>query len=139
MHLELISKHPHAQEHPTPLLFVHGAWHGAWCWADHFLPYFAAHGYAAHALSLRGHGGSHGHARLRWTRLSEYVADVAQTIERLPSPPILIGHSMGAAVVQHYLAAQPAPAGACWHPSRPQVPSRRRSGLPGAIRSALPK
>ena len=29
------------------LLFVHGAWHGAWCWAEHFLDFFAAQGYAA--------------------------------------------------------------------------------------------
>ena len=44
MELEIISKRPRAKTHPTPLLFVHGAWHGAWCW-ENFLSYFAEHGY----------------------------------------------------------------------------------------------
>ena len=43
-----------------PLLFVHGGYCDAWCWAPYFLPWFAAKGYAAHALSLRGHGASAG-------------------------------------------------------------------------------
>ncbi len=67
MSIELLSRSPSSPSHPTPLLFIHGAWHGAWCWAEHFLDYFAAHGYAAHALSLRGHGNSPGRERLRWT------------------------------------------------------------------------
>lgn len=25
-----------------PLVFVHGSFHSAWCWAEHFLPFFAA-------------------------------------------------------------------------------------------------
>ncbi|HZG68660.1 MAG TPA: alpha/beta fold hydrolase, partial [Herpetosiphonaceae bacterium] len=65
MSLELISKQPRSQARSSPVLFVHGAWHGAWCWAEHFLDYFAERGYGAHALSLRGHGGSAGHERLR--------------------------------------------------------------------------
>lgn len=111
MKLEIISKHPPASAHTTPLLFVHGAWHGAWCWDEHFLDYFAQHGFAAHALSLRGHGTSEGRNRLRWTRLAEYVADVTQVAEQLPHPPVVIGHSMGGAVVQKYLETHSAPAG----------------------------
>ncbi len=41
-----------------PLLFIHGAWHGAWCWDEHFLDFFANNGFHAVALSLRGHGNS---------------------------------------------------------------------------------
>lgn len=101
--LELIVRQPDSAAKTTPLLFVHGAWHGAWCWDEYFLPYFAQHGYASYALSLRGHGKSSGQERLRWTRLSEYVEDVAQVVAQLPIPPILIGHSMGGFVVQKYL------------------------------------
>ena len=43
---------------PPPLLFVHGSAHAAWCWADHFLPWFAERGWPAHAVSLRGRGRS---------------------------------------------------------------------------------
>jgi pimeloyl-ACP methyl ester carboxylesterase len=111
MHLELISRAPGSRAHATPLLFVHGAWHGAWCWNEHFLGHFAREGFAAHALSLRGHGGSDGRSRLRWTRLAHYVADVAHVVGQLPQPPVLIGHSMGGAVVQKYLETHVAPAG----------------------------
>ena len=41
-----------------PLLFVHGSYHGAWCWRERFLPYFAAAGWDCYAVSLRGQGGS---------------------------------------------------------------------------------
>ena len=56
--IELIDKGSPSDTHPTPLLFVHGGWHAAWCWDEHFLEFFAAAGYRAIALSLRGHGGS---------------------------------------------------------------------------------
>ena len=119
MRLEIISRPPASGERPTPLLFVHGAWHGAWCWDEHFLSYFAGRGYAVHALSLRGHGASDGQRRLRWTRLSHYAADVARVAAALPQPPVVIGHSMGAMVVQHYLADHSAPAGVLLAPPPP--------------------
>ncbi|MCB8943149.1 MAG: alpha/beta fold hydrolase [Ardenticatenaceae bacterium] len=109
MKLELISHHPPNPQYTTPLLFVHGAWHGAWCW-ENFLPYFAQQGYEAHALSLRGHGQSQGHERLRWHSSHDYVADVAHIAQTLAAPPVVIGHSMGGYVVQKYLEAHPAPA-----------------------------
>jgi pimeloyl-ACP methyl ester carboxylesterase len=109
MPLELISRLPEVQTHETPLLFVHGAWHGAWYWDEHFLPYFAAHGYAAHALSLRGHGGSGGSCV--GARAADYVTDVRRAVERLGQPPVLIGHSLGGFIVQHTLRYVMAAAG----------------------------
>jgi hypothetical protein len=32
--LEVITYKPLSSPRPTPLLFVHGAWHGAWCWIE---------------------------------------------------------------------------------------------------------
>ncbi|MDQ2694980.1 MAG: alpha/beta hydrolase [Pseudomonadota bacterium] len=109
-HLEVISCLPEGPARQTPLLFVHGAFAGAWCWAEHFLPYFAGRGYAAHALSLRGHGGSDGHERLLWTGLREYASDLERVIGDLGRPPVLVGHSMGGMVVQKYLERASAPA-----------------------------
>ena len=108
MHLEIITRRPAGQPRPAPLLFVHGAWHGAWCWDEHFLPYFADHGYEAHALSLRGHGKSAGN--VRWASALNYVTDVEQVARSLPRPPVVIGHSMGGYVVQKYLEQNRAPA-----------------------------
>ena len=55
--LEVIDKGSCDDAHPVPLLFVHGGWHSASCWAN-FVDFFADAGYRAVALSLRGHGGS---------------------------------------------------------------------------------
>jgi alpha-beta hydrolase superfamily lysophospholipase len=110
MHLEVITEKPESAAHLAPILFVHGMWHAAWCWAEHFLPYFSQHGYATYALSLRGHGGSEGHGRLRWTSLNDYVSDVVEVAGQLETPPILVGHSMGGMIVQKYLETHQAPA-----------------------------
>ncbi len=101
-HLEVLSHVPAAPA-ATPLLFVHGAFTGAWCWQEHFLPFFAEAGYAAYALSLSGHGGSHTKTPLDSLSIADYVADVARVAAELPAPPVLVGHSMGGFVVQKYL------------------------------------
>lgn len=105
--LEIISRLPARSVHPTPLLFVHGAFSGAWIWDAKFLGYLARQGFAAHALSLRGHGGSGGGEWLHWYGLSDYVEDVADAVARIGTPPILIGHSMGGMVVQQYMRSFP--------------------------------
>jgi pimeloyl-ACP methyl ester carboxylesterase len=99
-------------EDRPPLLFVHGLGHGAWCWDEHWLPEAAARGWAAYAVSLRGHGGSAGHDELHRWKLRDYVHDVVQAITELPAPPVLVGHSMGALVVQRVLERYPAAPGA---------------------------
>lgn len=83
------------------IVFIHGAWHGAWCWDD-WQQFFNKKGFNAIAVDLRGHGskgGSYKHARMR-----DYVSDVERFIDQLDSPPILVGHSMGCKVVQHIIA-----------------------------------
>ncbi|HYV91669.1 MAG TPA: alpha/beta fold hydrolase [Chitinophagales bacterium] len=109
MKLEIISKYPVGSQHPTPLLFIHGMMHGAWCWDVHFLGYFAEHGFGAHAVNLRGHGNSEGRENLRWTRIADYVEDVVKAVRQLHSSPVLIGHSMGGFVIQKYLENHKAP------------------------------
>ena len=41
MNLELLTRRPQGDTREAPLLFVHGAYVAAWCWAEHFLPWFA--------------------------------------------------------------------------------------------------
>lgn len=85
----------------APLLFVHGAFIGAWCWDEHFLGYFADRGYDAWAVDLRGHADADEPAEL--ASIDDYVADVLLAVEQINAPPVLIGHSMGAIVVQRML------------------------------------
>jgi pimeloyl-ACP methyl ester carboxylesterase len=103
MKLELITRKPDDKSKATPLLFVHGKWHGAWCWNEHFLPYFATHGYDCTALSLRGHAGSEGSEGLRWYSIADYVSDVEQVAGQFDTPPVIIGHSMGGFITQKYI------------------------------------
>jgi pimeloyl-ACP methyl ester carboxylesterase len=130
LNLEVISRYPTCSAHPTPLLFVHGTSHGAWCWEVHFLDYFAQHGFAAHAVNLRGHGHSAGRGHLRWTRISDFVVDLAEAVRHLPSRPILIGHSMGGFIIQKYLEHHTAPAAVLLSSPSPA------GLLPTALRSA---
>ena len=59
-HLEVRKRLPQNGSRRPPLLFVHGGYCDAWFWEPYFLPWFAARGYPAYALSLRGHGASGG-------------------------------------------------------------------------------
>lgn len=111
MNLEVIHQPAQGQARPTPVLFVHGKWHGAWCWQEYFLPYFARQGYECAALSLRGHGASEGRERIGWHKIADYVADVEQAAARFKTPPVIIGHSMGGFITQKYLEKHNAPAG----------------------------
>ena len=43
---------------PPPVVFIHGTFHGAWCWEQHWLEHFSKAGLEAHAISLRGTSGS---------------------------------------------------------------------------------
>jgi pimeloyl-ACP methyl ester carboxylesterase len=108
MRIETITRTHKTRTHTTPLLFVHGMWHGAWCWDEFFLPFFAEQGYQATALSLRGHAGSAG--KIRGNTIANYVSDVEQIAKTFDTPPALIGHSMGGFLTQKYLETHDAPA-----------------------------
>ncbi len=108
MKLETITRVPKNQTHNIPLLFVHGMWHGAWCWDEFFLPFFADAGYPVTALSLRGHAGSEG--KIRGNKIEDYVKDVEQVAAEFEAPPVVIGHSMGGFLTQKYLERNNAPA-----------------------------
>lgn len=125
-HLEILSAVPETDTGRPPLLFLHGLGHGAWCYAEHWLPAAAAAGYPAYALSFRGHGGSGGHNHLRRTMLRGYIHDTLQAIAQLPSPPVIIAHSLGSLVAQRVLARYPARAGVLLTP----LPE---SGLRGSV------
>jgi pimeloyl-ACP methyl ester carboxylesterase len=110
MRLEVISRRPKGRARPVPLLFVHGAYGGAWVWDQHYLSWFAERGWEVHALSLRGHGTSEGAEKVRFARLRDYVADVEQVLAEISPAPVLIGHSLGGMIVQKLLHTRPVPA-----------------------------
>lgn len=105
--IEVRKRLPATAAGKAPLLFVHGGYCDAWFFEPYFLPWFAAHGHAAYALSLRGHGKSGGRDALFVTSLDDYEADVERVVGELDEPPVLVGHSMGAAIVERIVAKRP--------------------------------
>lgn len=101
--LELIRRSPEGEARRTPLLFVHGAYAGAWLWDRCYLPWFASQGWQASAFSFRGHGGSPGSDQLNALSIRDYVNDLAAVVADLPVKPVVIAHSMGGLVLQKYL------------------------------------
>jgi pimeloyl-ACP methyl ester carboxylesterase len=104
--LEVTVKRAATQSDHPPLLFIHGAWHGAWCWQN-FLSYFSKKGYDCHALSLCGHGKSDNNKSLKTTRLDDYIDNVRSLVTSLfneyGKKPVIIAHSMGGLIAQKYL------------------------------------
>lgn len=103
--LELLEAQPDEPTGKTPVLFVHGAGHGAWCW-QHWLTAAADAGHPAYAVSLSGHGGSGG--SLFKSSLGTYADEVIRTAASLSRQPVIVGHSLGGLVVQRVIARYPA-------------------------------
>ena len=116
MNLELITRQPDRPSFPIPILFVHGAWHGAWCWNEFFMPYFAWRGYTPFAFSYRGHGASDGRRTLLANLARAYVEDlgwaVAEVERQTGRRPVIVAHSLGGYVTQKYLESHQVPAAA---------------------------
>lgn len=80
----------------APILLVHGAWHGAWCWAP-LRKSLATLGIESVAIDLPGHGDRQ---RLSWlVRWRAYVDAVRAAVESCNVRPIIVGHSMGGGVI----------------------------------------
>ena len=95
-----------------PLLFLHGSYHSAWCYAEHWMPFFAAAGFPVYAVSLRGQGGSDrmtaaGVELAESGTLDSLVADVAHVVASLPAAPVLVAHSSAGLIAQRFLLTQP--------------------------------
>ncbi len=76
------------------VVLVHGAWHGAWCWAA-LQSELDRLGVPSLAVDLAGHGAS-------LEPLADLAADaalVAGVVSRIDGPVVLVGHSYGGAVI----------------------------------------
>ncbi|MGQ9925999.1 MAG: alpha/beta hydrolase [Chloroflexaceae bacterium] len=97
--LEHLVSYPVQRRYRAPLLLIHGAWHGAWCW-EIAREDLAARGFEVHVISVRGHGGnpaSPGHWR---STILDYAREVRGAMAAPGGQPIVVGHSAGGYVVQ---------------------------------------
>lgn len=91
-----------ARPETLPIVLVHGAWLGEWCW-DGVIDALAARGRHAVAVSLRGSGSRAAENHPEIT-LSDHVADVRAVIESVCAATgapgvVLVGHSYGGRVI----------------------------------------
>lgn len=85
------------------ILFVHGAWHGKWCWDQHYRSIFEQAGYHVVTFDLPGHDRPGKIKGINRYSIRNYVDALITEVQKLDEPPILIGHSMGGLIIQKYL------------------------------------
>src|SRR3954469_20951135 len=110
----------------TPVVLVHGFWHGSWCWSP-VSEQLASRGVASVAVDLDGHGLKSRSPRSRWQRpfdsvafatepspvagitASSAAASLVEQIRRIGNgrPCVVVAHSMGGTVAT--AAAEQAP------------------------------
>lgn len=89
---------PAANPARTPIVLVHGGWHGGWCWRK-VVPLLRAAGHEVWTPTLTGLG-DRGHLLTPAVDLSTHVQDVVNLLEYEDLRGVLlVGHSSGGTVV----------------------------------------
>jgi pimeloyl-ACP methyl ester carboxylesterase len=118
--MQVMSCLPQQDTDKPVLMFLHGSFHAAWCWTEHFFPFFVSKGYPVVAPSLRGTaknvgtGGTFAGEDVKKVKIMEHVADLEAFLEELPRivgrdavKPVVICHSFGGLAVMKYLENNP--------------------------------
>lgn len=88
----------------STFVLVHGAWHGGWCWHK-VAARLAAKGHRVDAPDFPGHGRDE--TPIAEVTLADIVARIRETLDRLPEPVVLVGHSYGGAVISQASELRP--------------------------------
>ncbi len=83
---------------PRPIVLVHGAVHGAWCWAA-LQTELDRRGVPSYAVDLPGHGGSVEELSDTMGNAAAVSAVVDRVVARHGQPAVLVGHSYGGTVI----------------------------------------
>ena len=85
-------------------ILVHGAWHGGWCW-DKVVPLLEKEGHRVEARDLPGHGKDK--TPIHEITLQAYVDSVCKVLDTQHEKVLLVGHSMGGAVISQAAEYRP--------------------------------
>lgn len=80
----------------TPVVLVHGAWQAAYVWEE-VKNNLQSQGYQVNVINLKGHGEDE--TSVSELSLSGYVNQVKEAISSFQQPVILVGHSLGGAII----------------------------------------
>ncbi len=85
-------------------ILVHGAWHGAWAW-EKVVPLLEGKGHEVEVFDLPGHGDDG--TPVAKVSLQAYADRVVEALDASSGPSILVGHSMGGAVISQAAESRP--------------------------------
>lgn len=99
---------------PHPIVFIHGSYHGSWCFAEKYMPYFYNLGHDCYSISLRG---SHASPVIpsvtdkndKKILIEQHVSDVKHIIRTVNTNsltnlcPIIVSHSFGGLITMKLL------------------------------------
>jgi acetyl esterase/lipase len=86
----------YAQQSKPALVLVHGAWYGNYAWTK-LTPLLKSKGITVVSFDLPGYAGDK--SRAAEFTLDDYVKKVATVANGIPGKVILLGHSMGGAII----------------------------------------
>mmetsp|Transcript_21597 Transcript_21597/g.27928 ORF Transcript_21597/g.27928 Transcript_21597/m.27928 type:complete len:381 (+) Transcript_21597:154-1296(+) len=101
------------------LVFLHGSFHGGWCWTEKFFAHYIDEGYSVIAPCWRGTGGTFAGESVEKVQIQQHVEDLKVLLNKLPSllsnttkddddvKPVLIAHSFGSLAVMKLLELHP--------------------------------
>lgn len=85
-------------------VLIHGAWHGSWCW-ERIVPLLENQGYKVIAPDLPGHGKET--TPVDQISFKSYTDCICQILDGEVEPVILVGHSMGGAMISQVAEYRP--------------------------------
>lgn len=86
------------------ILLIHGTWCNGENWGS-FADELKNRGYTVHTPTLRHHGAPSGDTWMNAQKVAkigllDYVADLIELVDTMDSPPLIVGHSLGALLAQ---------------------------------------
>ncbi|HYO00209.1 MAG TPA: alpha/beta fold hydrolase, partial [Actinomycetota bacterium] len=85
-------------------MLIHGAWHGAWCW-ERVAALLRDRGHTVICPDLPGHGADP--TPPAKVTMRSYTSAVEQVVESSEEPAVMVGHSLGGAVLSQVCEARP--------------------------------
>jgi pimeloyl-ACP methyl ester carboxylesterase len=86
---------------PATLVFVHGAFFGPWIWAEHLMPHFESLGLRCFAPDLHeAWPEPQWSASIARVPMARYIDRLHGMLAQLSGPKILVGHAMGARIIE---------------------------------------
>ena len=86
---------------PATLIFVHGAFFGPWIWTEHLMPHFESLGLRCFAPDLQeAWPEAQWSASITRMPMTRYIDRLHGMLSQLSGPKILVGHAMGARIVE---------------------------------------